>query len=50
MGVPGTHQWFGYPSLALVMFLLAIALGFYLVLGILLSDRKAKDRAEKDPL
>jgi len=50
MDVPGTHQWFGYPSLALVMFLLAIALGFYLVLGILLSDRKAKDRAEKDPL
>jgi predicted unusual protein kinase regulating ubiquinone biosynthesis (AarF/ABC1/UbiB family) len=50
MDVPGTHQWFGYPSLALVMFVVAIALGFYLVLSILLSDRKAKDRAEKDPL
>lgn len=50
MGVPGTHQLFGYPSLALVMFVIAIALGFYLVLSILLGDRKSKPKAEKDPL
>ena len=50
MDVPTRHQLLGYPALALVMFLVAAGLGGGLVLSILVSDRKTKPRAEKDPL
>lgn len=50
MDVPTRQQLFGYPALALVMFLIAAGLGGGLVLSILFGDRKAKPKAEKDPL
>ncbi len=50
MDVPTKQQLFGYPALALVMFLTAASLGGGLVLSILLGDRKTKPKAEKDPL
>lgn len=50
MDVPTKQQLFGYPALALVMFLIAASLGGALVLSILVGDRKSKPRAEKDPL
>lgn len=50
MDVPSNQRLFGYPALALVMFLIAASLGGALVLSILAGDRKSKPRAEKDPL
>lgn len=50
MDVPTKQQLFGYPALALVMFLIASALGGALVVSVLAGDRKTKPRAEKDPL
>ena len=50
MDVPTTQQLFGYPALALVMFLMAAGLGGGLVISILAGDRKTKPMAEKDPL
>jgi len=40
---------FGYPAVAMVMFLLASALGFGIVLSVLLSDRRPKVREERSP-
>jgi hypothetical protein len=40
---------FGYPALALVMFLLAAALGIGVVLSALLRDRRARPREEPGP-
>ncbi|GGK10887.1 hypothetical protein GCM10011394_20440 [Luteimonas terricola] len=40
---------FDYPALAMVMFLLASALGFGIVLSVLLSDRRPKVREERSP-
>ena len=50
MDVPSKQQLFGYPALALVMFIIAAGLGGALVVSILAGDRKSKPRAEKDPL
>src|SRR5690606_27332976 len=40
---------FGYPAVAMVMFLLASALGFGIVLSVLVSDRRPKVREERSP-
>jgi len=40
---------FGYPALALVLFLLAAALGVGIVISALLRDRKARPREESGP-
>ena len=40
---------FGYPAVAMVMFLLASALGFGIVLSVLLSDRRPQVREERSP-
>jgi predicted unusual protein kinase regulating ubiquinone biosynthesis (AarF/ABC1/UbiB family) len=50
MDVPTPQRLFGYPALALVMFLIAAGLGAALVGSILLGDRKARPKADKDPL
>ncbi|WP_132999211.1 ABC1 kinase family protein [Luteimonas arsenica] len=40
---------FGYPAVAMVMFLLASALGLGIVVSVLLSDRRPKVREERSP-
>ncbi len=50
MDVPTRQQLFGYPALALVMFLIATGLGGALVVSVLAGDRKSRPKAEKDPL
>jgi ubiquinone biosynthesis protein len=50
MDIPTSRTLLGYPALALVMFLIAAALGASLVLSSLLGDRRARPRREKDPL
>lgn len=50
MSVPAKHTLLGYPALALLMFLLAAALGIILILNSLLGDRRAKPRADRDQL
>ncbi|WP_460456885.1 ABC1 kinase family protein [Arenimonas alkanexedens] len=50
MDVPTEQKLFGYPGLALVLFLMAAGLGGWLVASILLADRKTRPKAEKDPL
>ena len=50
MDVPTRQQLFGYPALALVMFVIATGLGGALVISVLAGDRKTKPKAEKDPL
>ena len=50
MDVQTSQTLFGYPALALVMFLIAAGLGAALVVSILVGDRKARPKAEKDPL
>ena len=40
---------FGYPAVAMAMFLLASALGLGIVLSVLLSDRRPKVREERSP-
>jgi predicted unusual protein kinase regulating ubiquinone biosynthesis (AarF/ABC1/UbiB family) len=50
MDIPSSWQLFGYPALALAMFLIAAGLGAGLVLSSLLGDRRARPRHDKDPL
>ena len=50
MRVPAKHLLFGYPALALILFLLAFAGGAGLVVSSLLNDRKTKPREERDPI
>jgi predicted unusual protein kinase regulating ubiquinone biosynthesis (AarF/ABC1/UbiB family) len=50
MRIPTRTQLFGYPALAMVLFLIAFALGATLVASSLLSDRKARPREERDPI
>lgn len=50
MDIPTRHTLMGYPAMALVMFLIAAALGASLVISSLFGDRRVKPRAEKDPL
>jgi hypothetical protein len=48
MRIPTRVMLFGYPALAMVLFLIAFALGATLVASSLLSDRKARPREERD--
>lgn len=50
MDIPTRHTLLGYPALALVMFLVAVVLGIALIVASLLGDRRARPKAEKDPL
>ncbi|GGA66296.1 ABC transporter substrate-binding protein [Arenimonas soli] len=50
MDIRTPHTLLGYPALALVMFLVAVILGAALVVSSLLGDRRARPKAEKDPL
>lgn len=50
MDIPTSRQLLGYPALALVMFLIAAALGAGLVVSSLLGDRRSRPRVDKDPL
>ena len=50
MRVPSSVNLFGYPALALVLFLAAFMLGGALVASSLLGDRKTKPREERDPI
>ncbi len=50
MRIPSSMNLFGYPALALVLFLAAFILGGFLVVTSILSDRKAKPKEERDPI
>ncbi|HEV2607081.1 MAG TPA: hypothetical protein VGT79_03770 [Xanthomonadaceae bacterium] len=50
MRIPTSTRLFGYPALALVLFLIAFVLGVALVPSTLLSDRKARPKEERDPI
>jgi ubiquinone biosynthesis protein len=50
MRVETRFTMFGYPALAIVMFLLGAGLGLAIVVSSLVSDRRARPTAEKDPL
>jgi len=49
MRVDTQNRLFGYPAIALVLFLVAAGLGIALVLSVLLRDRKAKPHEERGP-
>ena len=49
MRVEGGARLFGYPALAIVLFLIATGLGLAIVVSALLSDRRAKPREEHGP-
>jgi ubiquinone biosynthesis protein len=50
MRIQTRAQIFGYPALALILFLIAFILGFSLVASTFLSDRKTKPKEERDPI
>lgn len=50
MRIQTQHTLFGYPALALVLFVLAAALGASLIVASLMSDRRKKPAEHKDPL
>jgi ubiquinone biosynthesis protein len=50
MRIPTSTRLFGYPALALILFLIAFMLGTGLVASTLLSDRKARPKEERDPI
>lgn len=47
--VPNAHTLWGYPTMALVLFLVAVALGCGIVVSALLSDHRARSREERGP-
>jgi predicted unusual protein kinase regulating ubiquinone biosynthesis (AarF/ABC1/UbiB family) len=49
MRVDTTHHLFGYPMIAMLLFLVAAGLGFTIVLSALMRDRKARPREERGP-
>jgi predicted unusual protein kinase regulating ubiquinone biosynthesis (AarF/ABC1/UbiB family) len=49
MRIPTTTRLFGYPAIALVLFLLAAGIGIALIWSAWRSDRTAKPREERDP-
>ena len=49
MRVDTDARLFGYPAIALVLFLVGAGLGLAIVLSALLGDRKAKPREERGP-
>src|SRR5205085_7779416 len=50
MRVPTRVLLFGYPALALVLFLLAFGLGSSVVISGMLNDRRSKPKEERDPI
>ena len=50
MRIPTSTHLFGYPALALILFLIAFVLGTTLVASTLFSDRKARPKEERDPI
>ncbi len=50
MRIPTRAQVFGYPALALTLFLVAFLLGAALVASSLFNDRKTRPREERDPI
>lgn len=50
MRIPTRVQLFGYPALALVLFLVAFVLGSTLVASSLFNDRKTARKEERDPI
>jgi predicted unusual protein kinase regulating ubiquinone biosynthesis (AarF/ABC1/UbiB family) len=49
MRVDTAHHLFGYPLIAMLLFLVAAGLGFTIVLSALMRDRKARPREERGP-
>lgn len=49
MRVPSSHTLWGYPVVALVLFLLGVALGGGIIVSSLLSDHRARSREERGP-
>lgn len=49
MRVDSSHQLFGYPAIAMVLFLIGVGLGMTIVFSALFGDRKAKPREERGP-
>lgn len=49
MRVETSHHLFGYPAVAMLLFLVGAGLGLTIVLSALLGDRKAKPREERGP-
>jgi len=50
MRIPTRATLFGYPALALVLFLIAFVLGTMLVASTLFSDRKSRPKEDRDPI
>ena len=50
MRIRTDHQIFGYPALALIMFVIATGLGVALIVASLVTDRRTKPNEHKDPL
>jgi predicted unusual protein kinase regulating ubiquinone biosynthesis (AarF/ABC1/UbiB family) len=49
MGIETDTRLFGYPAIALVLFLVGAGLGVSIVVSVLLADRKARPREERGP-
>jgi predicted unusual protein kinase regulating ubiquinone biosynthesis (AarF/ABC1/UbiB family) len=49
MRVESEHRLFGYPAIALLLFIVGAGLGIAIVLSALLGDRKAKPHEERGP-
>jgi predicted unusual protein kinase regulating ubiquinone biosynthesis (AarF/ABC1/UbiB family) len=49
MRVPSAHTLWGYPVVALLLFLLGVALGAGIVVSSLVSDHRARSREERGP-
>ena len=50
MRIPTSTHLFGYPALALILFLIAFILGGTLVASSLFNDRKTRPKEERDPI
>jgi predicted unusual protein kinase regulating ubiquinone biosynthesis (AarF/ABC1/UbiB family) len=49
MRIESAHRMFGYPALALLLFLVGVGLGLVIVLSALFGDRKARPHEERGP-
>jgi ubiquinone biosynthesis protein len=49
MRIDTTNRLFGYPAIALVLFLVGVALGLTIVLSAIFGDQKAKPHEERGP-
>jgi ABC-type polysaccharide/polyol phosphate export permease len=50
MRIPSSSHILGYPTLALILFLVAFLLGATLVASSLINDRRARPREDRDPI